>query len=51
MKDKDFIKQTAKDYSLSYHIVETMFYKYPDSLYKRLEEELKERERKNGKEI
>lgn len=37
-----FIKQTAEDYDLSYHIVESIYNKFsPECFYEKLEEEIK----------
>ena len=40
--NKNFIKQTAKDYDLKLDIVKNIYQKYPDNFYIELEKYLKE---------
>lgn len=36
-----FLAQTAEDYALSYEVVESIYKKFPDKFYDKLEEHLK----------
>jgi hypothetical protein len=42
MQNDDFVKQTAKDYDLDIDIVRSIYQKYPNSFYEKLEEFLRE---------
>lgn len=46
MKDQ-FIKQTAKDYDMEYEDVKNIKDKFPNELYERLEEFIKDRAERN----